>query len=64
MVPDPPFEICAPYFTFGPLVAAYIQYSIYGPPSGFWPFFLVFGPPCCYIQATGLEKHRMNQIVS
>jgi len=27
--PAPPFEICAPHFTFGPLVAAYIQYSIF-----------------------------------
>ena len=25
-----------------------------GPPSGFWPLHLVFGPPCCYILATGL----------
>jgi len=25
VVPGPPFEICAPHFTFGPLVAAYIQ---------------------------------------
>jgi len=34
----PPFEICAPHFTFGPLVAAYIQYRILkcAPPSGFW----------------------------
>jgi len=44
--PPPPFEICTPHFTFGPLVAAYIQYSIFkmwppfcflAPPSDFWP---------------------------
>ena len=28
VVPGPPFEICAPHVTFGPLVAARIQYSI------------------------------------
>jgi len=45
--PAPPFEIGAPHFTFGPPVAAYIQHCILkcGPPSGFWPLFLVFGPP-------------------
>jgi len=26
--PAPPFEIGAPHFTFGPSVAAYIQYCI------------------------------------
>ena len=38
VVPGPPFEICGPHFTFGPLVAAYIQYSILKMwhPSGFW----------------------------
>jgi len=32
--PAPAFEICAPHFRFGPLVAAYIQYRILkiGPP--------------------------------
>ena len=44
--PGPPFKTCAPHFTFGPLVAAYIQYSIFkmwppfwflAHPSGFWP---------------------------
>jgi len=44
--PAPPFEICAPHFTLGPLFAAYIQYSILkmwppfwflAPLSGFWP---------------------------
>ena len=43
---QPPLEICAPHFPFGPLVAAYIQYSILkmwppfwflAPPTGFWP---------------------------
>jgi len=38
--PAHPFEICAPHFTFGPLVAAYIQYSI----LKMWPPLLVFGP--------------------
>jgi len=28
VVPGPPFEIGAPHFTFGPPVAAYIQYCI------------------------------------
>jgi len=28
VVPGPSFEICAPHFTFGPLVAAYIQCCI------------------------------------
>jgi len=28
VVLGPPFEICAPHFMFGPLVAAYIQYCI------------------------------------
>jgi len=40
VVPGPPFEICAPHFTFGPLVAAYIQYNIFK----MWPPLLVFGP--------------------
>jgi len=31
-----------PHFTFGPLVAAYIQYRI----SKMWPPLLVFGLPC------------------
>ena len=39
--PDPPFEIGAPHFTFGPPVAAYIQYCIFK----MWPLLLVFGPP-------------------
>ena len=46
LFPAPPFEHCAPHFTFGPLGAAYIQYSILkmcppfrflAPPSGSWP---------------------------
>jgi len=40
VVPGPPFEIGAPHFTFGPPVAAYIQYcflNMLPPPSGFWP---------------------------
>ena len=38
--PAPPFEIGAPHFTFGPQVAAYIQYCILKT----WPSLLVFGP--------------------
>jgi len=44
--PDPPFEIVAPHFTFGPPVAAYIQYCILKmcpSPSWFSALFLVFG---------------------
>jgi len=41
VVPGPPFEIGTPHFTFGPPVAAYIQYSI----LEMWPPLLVFGPP-------------------
>ena len=39
VVPGPPFEIGAPHFAFGPLVATYIQYCVLKmwPPSGFWP---------------------------
>jgi len=47
-----------PHFTFGPPVAAYIQYCIFK----MWPPLLVFGPsfwflapPCCYILAMGLN---------
>ena len=32
-----------PHFTFGPPVAAYIQYCI----LKMWLTLLVFGPPCC-----------------
>ena len=32
----PPFKICAPHFTFGLLVAAYIQYSILKMCPSFW----------------------------
>jgi len=39
--PHPPFEICASHFTFGPLVAANIQYCI----LKMRPLLLVFGPP-------------------
>jgi len=47
--PAPPFEIGSPHFTFGPPVAAYIQYCILKmcPPAVFWPLHLVFGPPWC-----------------
>jgi len=38
--PAPPFEIGAPHFTFGPLVATCIQYCIFK----MWPPLLVFGP--------------------
>jgi len=34
--PTPPFKICAPHFTFGPLVATYIQCSIFKMCSPFW----------------------------
>jgi len=57
VVLGPPFEICAPPFTFGPLVAAYIQYSIFK----MWPPFLVFGPPWCYILATGLGSIQFSR---
>jgi len=40
VVLGPLFEICAPHFTFDPLVAAYIQYSIFN----MWPPILVYGP--------------------
>jgi len=45
---SPHLKSVPPNFTFGPLVAAYIQYSILKKetPSGFWPL-LFFGPPCC-----------------
>jgi len=36
----PPFEICAPHFTFSPLVATYIQYSI----LKMWPPFWLLAP--------------------
>jgi len=38
-----------PHLTFGPPLAAYIQYYILKmwPPSGFWPLLLVLGSPCC-----------------
>ena len=58
VVPGPPiWNQCPPYFTFGPPVAAYIQYCILKmwPPSVFLPLHLVFGRPCCYILATGLQ---------
>jgi len=56
--PHPHLKSVPPHFTFSPLVATYIQYSILkmcppllvlAPPSGFWP-------PCCYILATGLSR--------
>ena len=42
----PHLKSVPPHFTFGQLVAAYIQYCILKmwPPSGFWPLLLVFGP--------------------
>jgi len=52
VVPGLPFEIGGPHFTFGPPVAAYIQYCIlkmspllfFAPPSGFWaPLLLNLG---------------------
>jgi len=39
VVPAPQFEIGAPHFMFGPLVATYIQYCIFK----MWPPLLVFG---------------------
>jgi len=32
----PSFKICAPHFTFGPLVGPYIQYSIFKMWNPFW----------------------------
>jgi len=60
--PAPPFEIGAPHLTFGPPVAAYIQYCIFKiwPPFWFWPLFLVFGPPATKSwrrACTGLVVH-------
>jgi len=45
----PHLKSVPPHFTFGPPVAAYIQYCILKiwSPSVFWPLLLVFGPPCC-----------------
>jgi len=42
-----PLHLKSVHFTFGPPVAAYIQYCIKNVPplSGFWPLLLVFGPP-------------------
>ena len=45
VVPGPPFKICSPPFTFGPLVATCIQYSIFK----MWPPLLLYpgdGPVC------------------
>ena len=45
--PVPPFEIGAPHFTFDPrlLHTSNTVFYKFGPPSGFWPLFLVFDPP-------------------
>ena len=48
--PAPYLKSVPPHFTFGPPVAAYIQYCI----SKIWPHLLFFGHPCCKILATGL----------
>jgi len=43
----PLFEICAPHFTFGPLVAAYFQYTIFkmcAPLLAFGPSFYFSAP--------------------
>jgi len=40
-VQPPHLKYVPPHFTFGPLAAAYIQYSIFK----MWPPLLVFGPP-------------------
>ena len=49
-----------PHFTFGPLFAAYIQYSILKtcPPSGFWLLLVVFAPPAAksWRRACGLDS--------
>ena len=47
MVPGPPFEICAPAFHVGSLVAAYTQYSIFNMCTPFWFLAPLFGfwPP-------------------
>jgi len=42
--PAPPFEICDPHFTFVPLVAAYIQYTIFK----MWPPFWFLAPLLLY----------------
>ena len=44
--PAPQFENCAPHFTFGPLVSAYIQDGIFKmcTLSRFWPLLPVFDP--------------------
>jgi len=59
VVPGTPFEIGAPHLTFGPPVAAYIQYCILKmwPPFWFWAPPFGFCPPCCYILAPGMELH-------
>jgi len=42
----PPYlKSVPPHFTFGPPVAAYIQYCI----LKIWPHLLVFGPSVCFL---------------
>jgi len=61
----PHFKSVPLHFTFDPPVAAYIPtlyFKNVAPPSGFWPLFLVFGPPaakswrraCC---CSDCERH-------
>ena len=58
--PAPPYEICAPHFKFGILVAAYIQYSI----LKMCPPLLFFGPSYWFLAplllATGLLQLHHN----
>jgi len=59
--PAPPFEICAPISRLAPwlLHTSNTVFLKCGPPSGFWPL-LSFGPPCCYILATGLSTYALR----
>ena len=53
-----PFEIGAPPFHVWPpgcCIHPILYFKNVPPPFGFWPLFVVFGPPCCQILATGLN---------
>jgi len=54
LVPGPPFEIGAPHLTFGPPVAAYIQYCM----SKLWPPLLVFGPSFWFLAPPAAKSWR------
>ena len=51
----PHLKSVPPPFTFGPLVAAYIQYSIFK----MWPPFLVFGPPLVLYPGDGPGQYTV-----